>query len=175
VTIELTNSADTPEHAELRRTVRTLCEQCGEKYWQQGDLNREYPEQLVDDCMTHSSPSELLIGVPRVTWLRSSSPAQWFPEVILAKSATADHLGSRGGEEGDEAPRGWSQPATLLPYRRHLPARLGVAQGDFDELWVVMRCARQHGDPQTGPHKSAQCFVLFALEGQLWNESRSLA
>src|SRR5271170_7109984 len=107
--------------------------------------------------MTHSSPTELLIGVPRVTWLRSSSPAQWFPEVILAKSATAEHLGSRGGEEGDEAPRGWSQPAPL-----------GVAQGDFDERWVVMRCARQHGDPQTGPHKSAQCFVLFALEGQLW-------
>jgi hypothetical protein len=48
VTIELTNSADTPEHAELRRTVRILCEQFGEKYWQQGDFNREYPEQLVD-------------------------------------------------------------------------------------------------------------------------------
>jgi acyl-CoA dehydrogenase len=39
VTIELTNSADTPEHAELRRTVRILCERFGEKYWQQGDFN----------------------------------------------------------------------------------------------------------------------------------------
>ena len=53
--------------------------------------------------------------------------------------------------------------------------RLGVAQGDFDERWVVMWRARQHGDAQAGPHKSAQCFVLFALEGKLWGESRSLA
>ena len=48
MTIELTNSADTPEHAELRRAVRQLCEQFGEEYWQQRDLNREYPEGFVD-------------------------------------------------------------------------------------------------------------------------------
>ena len=100
--------------------------------------------------MTHSSPSELLIGVPRVTWLHSSSPAQWFPEVILAKSATAEHLGSRGGEERDEAPRGWSQAATLDPCRPHLPTRLAITQGDFDERWVVMWSARQHGDAKAG-------------------------
>ena len=51
----------------------------------------------------------------------------------------------------------------------------GVAQGDFDERWVVMWRARQHGDAQAGPHKSAQGFVLFALEGKVWDESRSLA
>lgn len=90
-------------------------------------------------------------------------------------SATAEHLGSRGSEERDEAPRGWSQAATLRPYRPHVPTRLGVAQGDFDERWVVMWRARQHGDAQAGPHKSAQCFVLFALEGKVWDESRSLA
>ena len=48
MTIELTTSADTPEHAELRCAVRTLCEQFGEEYWQQRDLNREYPEEFVD-------------------------------------------------------------------------------------------------------------------------------
>src|ERR1700758_3722871 len=82
-------------------------------------------------------------------------------------SATAEHRGARGGEERDEAPRGWSQAAVLVPYRPHLPTRLGVTQCDFDERWVVMWRARQHGDAEAGPHKSAQCFVLFALEGQL--------
>jgi len=47
MTIELTNSTDTPEHAELRREVRNLCDQFGEKYWQQRDLNREYPDEFV--------------------------------------------------------------------------------------------------------------------------------
>lgn len=47
MTIELVTSADTPEHAELRRAVRQLCDQFGEEYWQQRDLNREYPEQFV--------------------------------------------------------------------------------------------------------------------------------
>jgi acyl-CoA dehydrogenase len=45
--MELANTADTPEHAELRRQVRQLCHQFGEEYWQQRDLNREYPEQFV--------------------------------------------------------------------------------------------------------------------------------
>src|SRR6478736_7134812 len=45
MTIDLT---DTPEHAELRRAVCTLCEQFGEEYWQQRDRNREYPEEFVD-------------------------------------------------------------------------------------------------------------------------------
>ena len=31
MTIDLTNTADTPAHAELRRAVRTLCEQFGEE------------------------------------------------------------------------------------------------------------------------------------------------
>ena len=48
MTIDLTNTADTPEHAELRRAVRTFCEQFGEEYWQQRDHNREYPEEFVD-------------------------------------------------------------------------------------------------------------------------------
>ena len=48
MTIDLTNTADTPEHAELRCAVRTLCEQFGEEYWQQRDRNREYPEEFVD-------------------------------------------------------------------------------------------------------------------------------
>jgi acyl-CoA dehydrogenase len=47
MSVELINSADTPEHAELRRDVRQLCDQFGEEYWQQRDLNREYPEQFV--------------------------------------------------------------------------------------------------------------------------------
>jgi acyl-CoA dehydrogenase len=47
MTTELVNSADTPEHAELRRDVRQLCDQFGEEYWQQRDLNREYPERFV--------------------------------------------------------------------------------------------------------------------------------
>ena len=48
MTIDLANTADTPAHAELRRAVRTLCEQFGEEYWQQRDRNREYPEEFVD-------------------------------------------------------------------------------------------------------------------------------
>jgi len=48
MTIDLTNTADTPEHAELRCAVRTLCAQFGEEYWQQRDRNREYPEEFVD-------------------------------------------------------------------------------------------------------------------------------
>jgi len=48
MTIDLTDTADTPAHAELRRAVRTLCEQFGEEYWQQRDRNREYPEEFVD-------------------------------------------------------------------------------------------------------------------------------
>jgi acyl-CoA dehydrogenase len=47
MTTELVISADTPEHAELRRDVRQLCDQFGEELWQQRDLNREYPEQFV--------------------------------------------------------------------------------------------------------------------------------
>ena len=62
-----------------------------------------------------------------------------------------------------------------MPYRPDMATRLGVAQGDFDERWVVMWRARQHGDAQAGPHKPAQCFVFFALEGQLRDESSSLA
>lgn len=61
-------------------------------------------------------------------------------------SAAAEHLGSRGGEECDEAFCGWSKAAALLPYRRHLPTRLGIAQGYFDYGCVVMWRARQHGD-----------------------------
>ena len=49
MTIELTNSADTPEHAELRRAVRKHCERFGEDYWQQRDLNRAYPEEFVPE------------------------------------------------------------------------------------------------------------------------------
>jgi acyl-CoA dehydrogenase len=48
MTIDLADTADTPAHAELRRAVRTLCEQFGEEYWQQRDRNREYPEEFVD-------------------------------------------------------------------------------------------------------------------------------
>src|SRR6201999_1084578 len=48
MTIDLTNTADTPEHAELRCAVRTLCAQFGEEYWQRRDRNREYPEEFVD-------------------------------------------------------------------------------------------------------------------------------
>jgi hypothetical protein len=55
--IELTKSADTPEHAELRRNVRQLCDQFGEAYWQQRDLNRQYPEQFVAALTTGSSTS----------------------------------------------------------------------------------------------------------------------
>ena len=62
MTIELTNSADTPEHAELRRTVRILREQFGEKYWQQRDLNREYSEQLVDTLTKADHLSALIPG-----------------------------------------------------------------------------------------------------------------
>jgi hypothetical protein len=56
-----------------------------------------------------------------------------------------------------------------------MPTSHGVAQGKLDERRVVMCRARQHSDAKTGPHKSAQGFVLFALEGQLGDESRSLA
>jgi acyl-CoA dehydrogenase len=62
VTIELTNSADTPEHAELRRTVRTLCEQFGEKYWQQRDLNREYSDEFVETLTKADHLSALIPG-----------------------------------------------------------------------------------------------------------------
>ena len=62
MTIELTNSADTPEHAELRRTVRIVREQFGEKYWQQRDLNREYSEQLVDTLTKAGYLSALIPG-----------------------------------------------------------------------------------------------------------------
>jgi acyl-CoA dehydrogenase len=47
MSVELINSADTPKHAELRRDVRQICDRFGEEYWQQRDLNREYPEQFV--------------------------------------------------------------------------------------------------------------------------------
>ena len=47
MTIELANSTDTSERAELRRAVRELCDRFGEEYWQQCDLNREYPEEFV--------------------------------------------------------------------------------------------------------------------------------
>ncbi|BAX97953.1 acyl-CoA dehydrogenase [Mycobacteroides stephanolepidis] len=48
MTIELANSADSPEHAKLRRAVRKLCDQFGEDYWRARDLNREYPEEFVE-------------------------------------------------------------------------------------------------------------------------------
>ena len=44
MTIELTTSADIPEHAELRRAVRQLCQQFGAKFvaseasWQAGNI-----------------------------------------------------------------------------------------------------------------------------------------
>jgi acyl-CoA dehydrogenase len=47
MSIELANSADIPEHAELRREVRKLRDRFGEEYWQHCDRNREYPEQFV--------------------------------------------------------------------------------------------------------------------------------
>ena len=52
MTIELANSTDTSERAELRRAVRELCDQFGEEYWQQRDLNREYPEEFVQMCIS---------------------------------------------------------------------------------------------------------------------------
>lgn len=58
--MELVNSADTPEHAELRRDVRQLCHQFGEEYWQQRDLNREYPEQFVAALTTAGYLSALI-------------------------------------------------------------------------------------------------------------------
>jgi hypothetical protein len=56
-----------------------------------------------------------------------------------------------------------------------VPTCLAVSQGNFDERWVVMWRGWQHGDTQTGSNESAQCFVLFAFEGQWWGESRLLA
>src|SRR5262249_37286901 len=90
-------------------------------------------------------------------------------------STTAQHLGPRRGEEIDEAPRGWRQAAVFLPYRADVPARLGVAERDLDERGGFIRRAWEHRDPKAGPHKSAQRFMLFALERQSWGESRSLA
>jgi acyl-CoA dehydrogenase len=60
MTMERVNSADTPEHAELRRDVRQLCHQFGEEYWQQRDLNREYPEQFVAALTTAGYLSALI-------------------------------------------------------------------------------------------------------------------
>jgi acyl-CoA dehydrogenase len=60
MTVDLVNSADTPEHAELRRDVRQLCHQFGEEYWQQRDLNREYPEQFVATLTTAGYLSALI-------------------------------------------------------------------------------------------------------------------
>lgn len=48
MTIQLTNSADTPQRAELRAAVRNLCGQFDEEYWRERDINREYPEEFVD-------------------------------------------------------------------------------------------------------------------------------
>jgi acyl-CoA dehydrogenase len=45
---QLTNSADTPEHAKLRFAVRGVCEQFSEEYWQQCDRERKYPAAFVD-------------------------------------------------------------------------------------------------------------------------------
>jgi hypothetical protein len=53
--------------------------------------------------------------------------------------------------------------------------RGGVAQGNFDECWVVMSRMRQHGDAQAGPDKSAHGFVLFALKRKFRSETSSLA
>ena len=63
MTIGLTNSADPPERAELRHAVRKLCEQFGEKYWQQRDLNREYPEEFVDTLTMAGYLSALIPSV----------------------------------------------------------------------------------------------------------------
>jgi hypothetical protein len=60
----------------------------------------------------------------------------------------------------------------FLPRRPDLPTRRGVAQGDLGEGWVIMCRARQHGDAETGPHKSAHGLVFFALEGQLLQETQ---
>jgi len=47
MSVELPDGTGMPEHAELRREVRALCDQFGEGYWQQCDLNREYPDEFV--------------------------------------------------------------------------------------------------------------------------------
>ena len=64
MTIELTTATDTPEHAELRSAVRKLCEQFGDAYWQQRDLNREYPEEFVDT-------------LTKAGWLSALIPAEY--------------------------------------------------------------------------------------------------
>jgi hypothetical protein len=53
-------------------------------------------------------------------------------------SATAQHLGSRGGQELGEAAGGWSQAVVLVPYRSDMAMRRGVTQGNFGQCWVVM-------------------------------------
>ena len=63
-------------------------------------------------------------------------------DIVDEDSATTQHLGSRGGQERGEASRGWSQAAVLVPYRPDIAMRPGVAQGNFDECWVVMWRAR---------------------------------
>src|SRR5262245_46631988 len=47
MSVELPDGTDMPEHAELRREVRALCDEFGEGYWQQCDFNREYPDEFV--------------------------------------------------------------------------------------------------------------------------------
>jgi hypothetical protein len=52
-------------HARTRRTASYgahICEQFGEKYWQQCDFNREYPEQLVDTLTKAGYLSALIPG-----------------------------------------------------------------------------------------------------------------
>jgi hypothetical protein len=56
----------------------------------------------------------------------------------------------------------------IVPWGTKAP---GIAQGDFDECWVPVCRARQHGDAQAGAHQSAQGFMLLALEGELRDES----
>src|ERR1700722_5070305 len=59
-------------------------------------------------------------------------------DIVDEDSATAQHLGSRGGQELGEASRGWSQAAVRVPYRSDMAMRRGVSQGNFGECWVVM-------------------------------------
>ncbi|MGI8944401.1 MAG: acyl-CoA dehydrogenase family protein [Qipengyuania sp.] len=42
------NDLDTPEHAEIRRAVRALCEQFPGEYWRGKDRDRQYPGEFVD-------------------------------------------------------------------------------------------------------------------------------
>ena len=69
MTIDLTNTADTPEHAELRRAVCTLCEQFRDEYWREPTATARIPQEFVDTlterrllCRRSSPPSTAAWG-----------------------------------------------------------------------------------------------------------------